>query len=147
MMSRMLILLLAAWLVPSVSAKDFDCGKVPLLSTTKEDGSKVVLLASEEQFMQAPTWAPGKGEPPLSVSRAVQIAEKWAKNEYKRYDTVKIESIHLTEFGCIRRNGYWYYTIHFSPVIDGNVLHGSGHFAAVLLNGTVIGPTKQKSDF
>ena len=129
------------------AAKDYDCSKVPLLTTVKEDGSKVGLLASEEQFSKSPAWSPEKGEPPLSISKAVQIAAKWAKNEYKRYDGVKIEVITLNDYGCMSGKGHWYYTFHFAPVMDGSVLHGSGYFAAVLMNGTVVGPTKLKDGF
>lgn len=128
-------------------ARDYGCGKIPLISTVKEDGTRIGILASEEQFSKSPTWTPGKGEPPLPISKAVEIAEKWAKNEYKRYDDVKIDSIRLTQFGCMSQKGYWYYTFDFSPVIEGNVLHGSGNFAAVLMDGTVIGPTKVKERF
>ena len=144
MINQILVLVLLASITAHVSAKEYECSKFPLLTTTKDDGSRIGLVASEEQLSNSATWKPGKGEPPLSVSKAVEIAEKWAKNEYKRYDSVKIEVITLSEYGCMSGKGYWYYTFHFAPIMDGSALHGSGHFAAVLMNGTVIGPVKLK---
>jgi hypothetical protein len=34
--------------------------------------------------------------------------------------------------------------LHFVPVMNGNAVYGGGTFAAVLLDGTIIGPTKLK---
>jgi hypothetical protein len=83
----------------------------------------------------------------LPLSKAVQLAEQWARNEYKRYESVRVHSISLGEYGCPDQKGHWYYTVYFSPVIDGNVLFGSGHFAAVLMNGVVVGPSQAKGNF
>jgi hypothetical protein len=124
-----------------VWARDYTCGSHPMLTITKEDGSKVGLVISPDQVSNTPEWTPAMGEPPLALSKAVQLAEQWAKNEYKRYDGVQVRSINLGEYGCPAQKGHWYYTVYFAPVIDGNVLFGSGYFAAVLMNGTVVGPT------
>lgn len=78
----------------------------------------------------------------LSIAKAVQLAEAWAKSEFKRYDSAKTNAISLTSYGCPDQKERWYYVLHFSPMIDGHVLFGSGHFSGVLMDGTVISPTK-----
>ena len=95
---------------------------------------------------KTPKWSPGEGEPPLPISQVVAIATKWAKGKYTRYDSVKIRSIDLDERGCGSLKGHWYYIVNFTPVIDGNAVFGSGNFAAVLMDGTVIGPQVVKGD-
>jgi hypothetical protein len=123
-------------------AGDYSCESRPMLTSTKEDGSKVGLFISSAQILNTPEWKPGSGEPPLALSKAVQLAQEWAKSEYKRYDGVQVRSIGLSEYGCPGYKGHWYYTVYFTPVIEGNVLYGSSNFAAVLMNGDVVGPIK-----
>ena len=127
-------------------AKDFSCGTNPMLTITKEDGSKVGLFISPDQIAGTPEWMPGTGEPPLALSKAVQLAQEWAKNEYKRYDSVQVRSINLSEYGCPEQKTHWYYIVYFAPVIEGNTLFGSGYFAAVLMNSTVLGPRTISKD-
>ncbi len=123
-----------------------ECGRYPLLTTTKEDGTRIGVVVSDEQMKKTPKWSPGKGEPPLPLTQAIAIATKWAKGKYTRYDSVKVWNIDLQERGCGNLKGRWYYIVHFKPVIDGNAVFGGGNFAAVLMDGTVIGPQVIKGD-
>ena len=124
-----------------------DCGTRTVMSTTRDDGTKIGIVISDAQFARAPKWSPDKGEPPLSVSQVVKISMAWAKENFKRFDSVQIQSINLSEIGCTPGERQWYYLIHFFPIIDGNRVYSGGHFAAVLMDGTVIGPTQLKGDF
>lgn len=119
------------------------CGHHAVISTTLDDGTEVGVFLTEAQMARAPEWSPGEGEPPLSVAKAVEVATKWARQTYTRYDDVRIESIGLNGYGCRRARENWYYVVHFTPVIDGNRLYGGGNFAAVLMDGTVVGPRKK----
>ncbi|MEE8548937.1 MAG: hypothetical protein V3S74_05645 [Alphaproteobacteria bacterium] len=124
----------------------YECGRYPVMSTTKEDGTRIGLIIHNEQIEKTPKWSPGEGEPPLPLAQTIAIATKWAKGKYSRYDSVKVWSIDLKEFGCGSLKGHWYYIVHFKPVIDGNTLFGGGNFAAVLMDGTVIEPEIVKGD-
>ncbi len=113
-----------------------------VMTTTRDDGKTIRLMIAESQFAQAPKWKLGEGEPPVSISQVREAALAWAESEYSRYDSVEISSISLRESGgCSSNPRHWFYVVDFRPVIEGNRIWGSGNWAAVLLDGTVIGPT------
>jgi hypothetical protein len=128
------------------AAQDRGCGKRPVITTKLEDGTSIGVLVSEAQHKKAPAWSPGRGEPPISIARVADIAEKWAKVKYRDYDSVKIQSINLSEYGCYGEPKYWHYIVHFIPVKNGQPQFG-GYFAVVLLDGTLIEPTRVKDAF
>jgi hypothetical protein len=117
------------------------CGKMSVMSVTEETGQTIELILDSAAIEKAPTWSPGAGNPPLPVSRAVEIANAWAKSRYARFDSVEIREISLKSLGCSSPKG-WYYVFDFVPVIDGNRAYGSGNWAAVLMDGTVVGATR-----
>ena len=96
------------------------------------------------QISSSPPWTPEAGEPPLALSKAVQLATEWAKKEYKRFDGVQVRSINVTAYGCPAPKDRWYYTVHFAPIMDTIPLLVPGYFVAVLMDGTIIGPTTVK---
>jgi hypothetical protein len=124
-----------------------DCGDHPVMTTTKADGTTIGVVIKDEQLKKSPTWNIESGEPPLSISKAVTAAKAWGKRTYTRYDDVRIQSISLSAIGCTSVKDKWYYMVHFSPIIDGNAVFGGGYFAAVLMDGTVVGPIPVKRDF
>lgn len=118
------------------------CGNSPVITTTKSDGTRVGLVITQDQVARSPIWSPASGEPPLSVSQAYRKAMDWAANAYARYDSVSAREISLSQFFCTAGKGRWYYRLELAPVFDGNPVWGGGHWAAVLMDGTVIGPTE-----
>ena len=137
------IKVVAAFLLSSSPLAHAACLGLPVVTTQLEDGSKVGILVKEAQFKKAPAWTPSKGEPPLAISKVVAAADQWMKTEFLAYDSVRIHSINLMEFGCNEDPKYWYYRVDFLPMKSGRPALG-GHFIAVLLDGTVIGPSKIK---
>lgn len=135
--------------VISVAAKAGgpSCGDHPVMTTVKEDGTAIGIVITDEQRSRSPTWNIESGEPPLSISKAVAVAKAWGKKTYTRYDDVRIHGVSLSSIGCYSAKDKWYYLVNFSPIIDGNAIYGSGYFAAVLMDGTVIGPVPVKRDF
>jgi hypothetical protein len=120
------------------------CGSQAMTTITKADGSKVGLFISPAQISNAPSWTPESGEPPLAVSKAVRLATEWAKKEYNRFDAVQARAINLGTYGCPTPKDRWYYTVHFTPIVDSLPLLVPGYFAGVLMDGTVIGATPIK---
>lgn len=138
---RSLSILLVSLGLTFVSGSVFACGSgYPVLSTEKDDGTKIGLFISSEQVEATVSWDPGKSEPPLSVSDAYRLAREWGKKEYVRYDSIEVRELKLTKYRCSSVSNRWYYVIDFAPVIDGNELWGSGNWLAVLMDGTIIGP-------
>jgi hypothetical protein len=135
--------LVAAFIICGASAvaSAAPCGGLPVVTTRLDDGTKIGIVVKEAQFKKAPAWAPNKGEPPMPISKVIAAAEKWMKAEYAAYDSVRIHSVSLTEFGCGVDPTYWYYQVDFVPMKNGRPSFG-GHYIAVLFDGTVIGPTK-----
>jgi hypothetical protein len=138
---------LSVLLLTCCSWAQADCGSRAVMSTTRDDGTKIGVVISDAQFMKAPAWSPDEGDPPISIAQVVKISSAWAKENFKRFDSVQIRSISLSEVGCASSKRSWYYLVHFTPILDGSRVYTGGHFAGVLMDGTVIGPTKLKSDF
>jgi hypothetical protein len=138
---------LLAAVTTSALAGGPDCGDHPVMTAMKDDGTAIGIVISEEQRKRSPTWNIESGEPPLSISKAVAAAKAWGKKTYTRYDDVRIHSVSLSPIGCFSVKDKWYYLVNFSPIIDGNSVYGSGYFAAVLMDGTVVGPVPVKRDF
>jgi len=132
-----IIILLTTWFNSA-----WACGERPVMSTHKKDGTQIGLFISKEQIKNAPKWTPSNGEPPLSITSAYKIIKKWSKDRYKRYDRVVIKEISIKKHGCSVVKDRWYYVFDINPVIDDNELWGGGNWAAVLMNGTVIGTRK-----
>ncbi|MEO0953031.1 MAG: hypothetical protein AAFY44_17135 [Pseudomonadota bacterium] len=119
----------------------YDCDDSPLIQTKKRDGTTIGLFVAQAQFDAAPKWEPTDGEPPLSISAAHELVLAWAAESYGRYDDVSVREISLTSTFCFETR-HWFYRFDLVPEIDGNKLMGSGNWAAVLMDGTVIGPRR-----
>lgn len=139
-MSRLAILfVLALGVAPAFAGS---CEDFPIYSVRDMDGTQHAIVVSGKKIENTPSWTPGSGEPPLSLSDAISKALAWAKKTYTRFDNVLIEDIEVRRYGCSSQNR-WYYLVAFAPVIEGGSVRGIGYFAAVLMDGTVIGPQKR----
>ena len=144
---RTFIVFLLGAISAAAYAEGPDCGDHPVMTTTKDDGTAVGIVITDDQRRKSPTWNIESGEPPLSISKAIAAAKVWGKKTYTRFDDVRIHSVSLSSIGCYSVKDKWYYLVNFSPIIDGNAVYGSGYFAAILMDGTVIGPVPVKRDF
>lgn len=114
-------------------------GNHPVMSARKDNGTQIGLFISQAQIEQTQAWKPEQGEPPLSVSAAYRTVKEWGRKNYTRYDGVNVRELSLKKYGCSLVSDRWYYVFDLNPVIDGNELWSSGNWAAVLMDGTVIG--------
>ena len=115
-------------------------GDYPVMSTRKDDGTQIGLFISQAQIDRTQAWKPELEEPPLSVSAAYRAAIDWGRQHYTRYDGVNVRELSLNKYNCSLVSDRWYYVFDLNPVIDGNELWSGGNWAAVLMDGTVIGP-------
>ena len=143
-MVHVLFLLIGLWGASEVLAEEQSCGSQAMMTMTKADGSKIGLFILPTQISNSPAWSPETGDPPLPVSKAVQLATEWAKKEHKRFDGVQVRGINLGAYGCPAPKDRWYYTVHFVPVVETIPLMVPGYFVSVLMDGTIIGPTPVK---
>lgn len=64
----------------------------------------------DEDFVNTPKWNLDEGEPPVSISRAIQIAKVNLSRFVEASDKFRVRSIQLREFS---NSGKWYYSIRF----------------------------------
>lgn len=119
-----------------------ECDDLPLVRTEKDDGSRVGLFISNEQFAATPVWHPRDGEPPVSLSDAYSLVTEWARTAYPKYDRAEVREIALQSQFCVHENRRWYYHFEFTLIFDGKYVAGTGNWAAVLMDGSVIGATE-----
>ena len=139
-MTRVCIGLLLCLFVSSAIA----CGDRPVYSTTAGGGKTVGLFLSDADFENVPQWAPGEGEPPLSISAAIDHALAWATSRYSRYDSVRVSGVSMAWYRCFVRDPMWYYKIDSTPTMDDNDVRDYGAWVAVLFDGTTVGPKEVK---
>ncbi|MCC8361690.1 hypothetical protein LK996_01145 [Lysobacter sp. A6] len=119
------------------------CGMESVYSTTGPDGKTTELRLDFDALARMPAWTPGNSDPPLSVAKASQLALAWGKHRYRRYDDVRIAEILLTSAGCRQTSPRWYYRVQFRPMMEGNGVLGYDQFVAVLMDGTIVEPTRK----
>lgn len=64
----------------------------------------------DEDFVNTPKWNIEEGEPPVSISRSIQIAKVNLARFVEGSDNFKVRAIQLREFS---NSGKWYYSIRF----------------------------------
>jgi len=128
---------------PAVSAQTAGDERV-LFSTSSEGGATTEFWASDAVLLKTPEWRPADGDPPLSVSRAVAIATAAARAQHPKFDDLEVRDVHIMAASCGRAVTRWFYSIDFSPVIDGQKMYGGNIGAVVLMNGDVVEPRIKK---
>jgi hypothetical protein len=130
------------FLLVSPPAQAMGCQDLPLMQLRLQDGTVVRIFALDEQINDTTAWDMKESStPPLPLPKALRIAQSWASKHYKGFDQVRIGRISLNERRCGFSRGRWFYVFDFDPVKDGTVQLGTGHFVAVLMDGTVIAPS------
>ncbi len=66
------------------------CSKSAVMTTTDEDGRTIELVIDYVVVQKTPKWSPGRGDSPLSVAHASEIAQEWAEQKYARFDGAEI---------------------------------------------------------
>lgn len=110
-----------------------DCVPRSLVDAYDEDGTPTDVIPWQPQYIDAPSWNIEQGEPPLSISSAVNKALDWIKKKTKRSD-IRVLSVSLNSAGCADK---WVYWVHFMPSSSGEMPKPS--MVVVLMDGTVVG--------
>ena len=141
----MRLFLLSFGLVSSLAYSQCAVALCGAVRTFQDDGKRLALVLNEDDLRAAPRWEPEQGEPPLSPSKVVEIARRWAKAKFTRFDDLRVQEITLAPAWCER--SYWYYFVQLDPVVDGRTLWSNAYSVAVLMDGKVVPLTELKDGF
>jgi hypothetical protein len=126
---------------------------ISLLNTVVQ-GERTEYLIDIETLKGTPDWGPDKKEPPLAVSEACRIAVEAGRRRFPKADNISIQSVTLrsTEYhsgpsptgppDIVR----WHYEVGILPIVSGETDYSaSGSFIVILMDGSIIAPTRSKA--
>ena len=87
-----------------------------------------------------PAWEPGKQPIPLSIDKAIQVAQAWIKKQPWSENVQDINQITLEH--ASDPSGCWFYSIDFDCNDTQTSLHPN--WVMVLLDGSVVEPTQKR---
>jgi len=126
-----------------LSGTAWACDREPVYVQDVKGGRKFAIFMTKEQVRRSPTWN-DSGMPAMTWMRAADFLIKWAKEKYADYDEVKLYQIQIEGFPCSDLQQHRFYVFQLYLARKGTETLGGEHFAAVLLDGTVVGPTELK---
>lgn len=116
------------------------CDREPAYVQKTTDGRTFAIFMTKEQVWKSPAWN-DNAVPAMTWMRASDFLIAWARKKYESYDEVKYYQIQIESFPCPELHQHRFYVFQLSLQKDGKVTRGGEHFGAVLLDGTVFGPT------
>jgi len=121
-----------------------------LTGSTDRDGNKTVWSVPDEVIRADPTWDGLTGAPPLSPSKAANIAAAYLnKKHLLRRANFRPMSIRLHRLWALKPHEYhWYYILNLSPetYLLASPPPGEDHFRMVILmDGTIVEPKIKKT--
>jgi hypothetical protein len=133
--------------VPSASKQPGDNCRV-FMAYSFEGGREIEFCISSADARRLPIWDPEREDPPLAVSRAVEIGRAHTKGmrpEWERVAIVRVEIAPL-HVGADEPPFTWYYnlTIASSPYPES--WHTNNFHLVVLMDGTVVEGRPAKRD-
>ena len=123
-------------------------GKGPLIDleqTTNGEGITRSFSIPKSAAFGIPEWFPEKGEPPLKMAKAIQIATEAASAASPEHMAFVARSIRLQLVSCEEPIGNrWYYVLDCVPRQNGGLGMSQSVPVVVLMDGTVVtGSTKR----
>ncbi|HEX7254012.1 MAG TPA: hypothetical protein VF376_14110 [Thermoanaerobaculia bacterium] len=123
----------------SASPVPLEAHRIDLEQETNGEGVTRVFSISPEAALRIPEWFPEKGEPPLSMSRAIQLATDAAQRQSPEHTMFVARAVRIQLASCDQPVGNrWYYVLTCVPR-EGGVLGMSRSVPiVVLMDGTVV---------
>jgi hypothetical protein len=131
----------AIFLAADVAAATSTCALFPVVSGRRSDGKEVGNFLRDEAFSGIREWTPGRGDPPVSSSRAAELGVQWAKDTFGQYTSIEANSITLRPAECLQRPGHWYYRVTLKALENGRPVYPI-ESVIVLMDETIIGPSE-----
>jgi hypothetical protein len=123
----------------SASPDPLKAHRIDLERETNGEGVTRVFSTSLEAALKIPEWSPEKGEPPLSMSRAIRLATDVAQRQSPEHAVFVARAVRIQLASCDQPIGNrWYYVLTCVPQ-EGGVLGMSRSVPiVVLMDGTVV---------
>lgn len=110
-----------------------------------EDGAYVQYTAPTAKIESTPAWN-GTGEPPLSISKALNLTEAYLNGKYSTRRQHRPLHITLQRLWSSEKDDryFWFYTLFFTPELivfpKSTDAHEFREFVVMLMDGTIIEP-------
>ncbi len=117
------------------------CDREPAYVQKTTDGRTFAIFMTKEQVRKSPAWN-DNASPAMTWMRASDFLIEWARKKYGSYEEVKYYQIQIESFPCLELHQHRFYVFQLSLRKGGKLARGGEHFAAVLLDGSVFGPTQ-----
>ncbi len=106
-------------------------GLVMLWTSFEDDGSVIHYSTTEDVISHVPEWD-GISEPPLSIPKAIQLAQGHLKQ-----DQLTLSSVSANKVPSFKNPNRWQYILSFhTEPTDGS--YPISHTVCMLMNGTII---------
>ena len=126
-----------------LGAHAFACDANPVYRESLPDGRTFAIFMTTAQVQRSPRWN-DDGQPAMTWMAATRYLGEWAREQYRGHDDVKYYQIGIKSFECPDLKDHRFYLFHLVVRNNGVETYGGQHFAAVLLDGTVVGPREIK---
>jgi hypothetical protein len=131
---------------PSVLVTRYrDSDEVMLWGQGTPDGAMYEYSVPKKVFVKLPAWNVEKDPPPLSITRALEIARKTTRAEYPELKELLPWTISINSVGAGERQSRWFYIFTMYPATNGERSANSNVTAVVLMDGTVVKPKERKT--
>ena len=131
--SPILAIALLAWSSSALAQRDIH------LTSMSLDGVTVVDYAVPiERAAASPRWDSGKGDPPLSQVRAIQIANAELKRRLPATQGLQLQSIILNRVSDGPYGNLWYYSLDYRPLAGSPPKPAWITHIIVLLDGSIV---------
>lgn len=121
-----------------VQEKAINEGDAFVHSYTKS-GNILVFVLDGERIDLMPEWR-GEGDPPLSMSEAIEIAEKYKKDDLSQ-NLYSLKLVTLKKIDLVEQLDRWCYQLHYAKKKPHDTL-----VVVVLMDGTILEPRELSED-
>jgi hypothetical protein len=110
------------------------------MTYSSEGRRETEFCISSADARRLPAWDPEKEEPPLAVSRAIEIGRAHAKSMRPKWDDAAIVGIEIAplHIGADGPPWKWYYNLNISPSPYPESRYRGDFHLVILMDGTVV---------
>jgi len=131
---------LAVWASTGAAQSMPPCDPVRLATIVTPDRHMAGLDVAARRLRNAPDWAPGRGETPISADQAVTAAQNWLHENEPNFGPVRILGVQLKQVSCETLQEKWFYQVEYSKLVQGDIERAMQprHTILVLMDGTTV---------
>jgi hypothetical protein len=107
------------------------------------DGRNFDYVVTNDAMAKVPEWMPDKQDPPLKISRAIELAKQAAKGDHSDFTDLLLESIQMRPSSSADHQDRWFYIVGMYPFVGGKLSVHTEVTVVILMDGTVVKPTEK----